>query len=76
MGRVLATWKPLLPERTMILDNLSKLPEVVVSAIRITAGASVSDVMNTWDPHTALVVANAVKGLPTRYGGGRLRRLA
>ncbi len=23
MGRVLATWKPLLPERTMILDNLS-----------------------------------------------------
>lgn len=78
LNRVLATWKPLLPERTLILEAIDKLPEVVVSAIRLTAGHSMDDVMGTWDASTALVVANAVKGLPAGYGGngGGLRRLA
>lgn len=71
MDEVLRTWKPLLPERLLILDDHRKLAEVVVSAIQVHQGASRVDVAASWSGDTALVVANAIKGLDVRRGAAR-----
>lgn len=77
LDRVLKTWKPLLPERTIQLENVDALAETVVSLIQVTEGANASDVAASWSGSTAVVVANALKGVPSKTGGGRgLRRLS
>ena len=75
LDRVLATWKPLLPERTILLEDVSKLAETVISTIQVTEGASAADVAASWSGSTAVVVANALRGLPSRAAGTGLRRL-
>jgi hypothetical protein len=75
LDRVLATWKPLLPERTILLEDVSKLAETVISTIQVTEGANVADVAASWSGSTAVVVANALRGLPSRAAGTGLRRL-
>lgn len=72
---VLATWKPLLPERTILLEDVDKLAETVISTIQVIGGANAADVAASWSGSTAVVVANALKGLPSRAAGTGLRRL-
>lgn len=78
LDRVLASWKPLLPERTILLEDVGALAETVVSLIQVTEGARAADVAQSWSGSTALVVANALGGLPDRPdpGTGGVRRLA
>jgi hypothetical protein len=75
IDRVLATWKPLLPERTILLEDVSMLAETVISTIQVIEGASAADVVASWSGSTAVVVANALRGLPARSAGTGLRRL-
>lgn len=75
LDQVLATWKPLLPERTILLDDVNALAETVVSLIQVTEGARAADVASSWSGSTAVVVANALKGVAVQAGrtGGLVR---
>lgn len=66
--RVVESWRAILPERTILLDDVNKLAETVVSLIQVTEGARPADVAASWDGSTALVVANALRGVPARTG--------
>lgn len=77
LDEVLASWKPLLPERTILLENVDALAETIVSLIQVTEGARATDVAASWSGSTAVAVANALKGVPAhRNRGGGLQRLA
>ena len=75
LDEVLATWKPLLPERTILLEDVDALAETVVSLIQVTEGARAADVASSWSGSTAVAVANALKGVPSKAGqaGGLMR---
>jgi hypothetical protein len=75
MDEVLASWKPILPQRTMICDDADKLGEIIVSAIQVVTGADHATVARTWSGDTALVVANAIKDLTVGGAGRGVRRL-
>ena len=75
LDEVLGTWKPLLPERTILLSDVDRLAETVVSAIQVNEGAGVEDVTASWSGSTALVVANALQGMSGRPAPRGLRRL-
>lgn len=60
---VLKKWTALLGQRALRLNDYTKLPEVIVSAIQVNEGASPAAVADTWSGDTALVVRHAVAGL-------------
>ena len=75
---VIRSWKRILPERTILLDDVDRLAEVVVSMIQVHEGAHASDVAASWSGDTSLVVASALGGMVARRpmgGAGGLRRL-
>ena len=71
---VLDSWRRVLPERTIQLDDVNALAETVVSLIQVTEGAKANDVAASWDGSTSLVVGNALRSL-TSGNGGAVRRL-
>ena len=74
--RVISSWKAILPERTIILDDVDALAETVVSLIQVNEGARAADVASSWGDGKSLVVANAIKGVPAKTASGRgIRRL-
>lgn len=71
LDQVLSTWRPLLGERVLVLDDHRRLAELVVSAIQIANGASVGAVAASWGGETASVVAGAFAAAapqPKRFG--------
>lgn len=76
MAEVRRTWDPILPQRVIHLKDPTKLSETIVSTIEMVSGRDRDAVVASWDKSTALVVADAVRGLAVRGTGGRgLRRL-
>lgn len=76
MSDVRASWDPVLPQRVLHLADPDKLSETIVSTIEMICGRDRDAVVARWDKSTALVVADAVRGLAVRGGGsGGLRRL-
>ncbi len=74
--RVIKTWKDILPERTILLEDVDSLAETVVSVIQVNEGANATQVASSWSGSTAVAVANAIQGMPARAGqGGGLQRL-
>ena len=70
------TWDPLLPQRVIHLRDPGKLSETIVSTIEMAVGRDRDSVVASWDKGTALVVAEATRGLVARGSGGSgLRRL-
>jgi hypothetical protein len=69
--RVLESWRKILPERTIQLEDVNALAETVVSLIQVTEGANAGDVAASWSGSTALTVANALKGVPAKTGQSR-----
>lgn len=61
--RALSGWRDLLGERAIILDDSTKLAEVIVSAIEINEGHDADTVVSSWDGDTSLVVGKAVGSL-------------
>ena len=60
---VLNSWNELLGQRAIVLDDYTKLAEVIVSIIEINEGKNAADVAASWSGDTSLVVANATKDL-------------
>ena len=72
---VVQSWTGLLGQRVLRLSDYTKLSEVIVSAIQVTEGDSVSKVAGSWSADTSLVVTRAVGGLVAATdssGGGTL----
>jgi hypothetical protein len=70
----IAKWEALLPGRTIVLENVDMLAEVVVSAIQINEGANKTAVVGSWSGATSLVVANAVRSLAAGSAGTGVQR--
>ena len=76
MGRVLASWRPLLGPRVLLLDDYRCLAEVVVSAIEVTEGADPAEVAASWSGAAGATVSKALAGLHSRpRATGLLNRL-
>ena len=71
---VVQSWKALLPERAVQLDDVDKLAETIVSLIQVTEGANAAAVASSWSGSTSVTVANALRDL-SPAGGGGVRRL-
>lgn len=56
-------WADLLGEHVIMVDDYRKISEVITSILRINNGATVADVVSSWDGSTSMTVANAVSGL-------------
>jgi hypothetical protein len=67
---VKGSWIDLLGQRAIPLSNIDNLAEVIVSTIEVCEGTKdVDEVVKSWDGTTAMVVANAVKGLSSNSSG-------
>ena len=60
---VQTAWKKLLGKNCVNVENIEKIPEVIVSILELHAGKSVDEVVNSWDGSTAMVVKDAITGL-------------
>lgn len=63
---VLKAWEAVLPQRLILLEDITKLSEAVVAAIRIADGATKASASSGWDRGTSVIVANAVRSLAER----------
>lgn len=70
-----AAWNRQMPGRVVVLDDVSKLAETVVSLIKVTEGASASAASSAWSGDTALVVASALSSLTPVSGARGVSRL-
>jgi len=61
LEQVRESWANVIGQNLIILDDHTKLAEVVVSAIQITEGADLDAVAGSWSGDTSLVVGNALK---------------
>jgi len=50
-------------QRTIKLDDHTKIGEVIVSTLEVAFGKDLSDVANSWDGDTSIVVGNALKSI-------------
>lgn len=57
------SWKKLLGANAVIVQDIDKIPEVIVSILELHAGKTADEVADSWDGSTALVVKDAIKGL-------------
>ena len=56
-------WKKLLGKNCVMVEDIAKIPEVIVSILELHAGKTVDEVVNSWDGSTAMVVKDAITGL-------------
>ena len=63
--RVYKSWQRVLGERALRVNDIQKLPEIIVSVIQMAAGASAQDVVDSWDGSAKLAVAHTLNGLST-----------
>jgi len=63
VDRVHAEWQKLLGQRAVILSDVTKLAEVVVSLLEVAAGRDTASVVSSWDGSTAVAVGTALKGI-------------
>lgn len=64
------TWGKLMPNNIVRLDDISALPETVVSIIEVNEGKDAKAVAASWSGSTAVAVANALQSLAARDAGG------
>jgi hypothetical protein len=68
-GRVYASWRKVLPERILLLDDYTKVPELIVSILEVAGGKRAADVAASWrDRSTARLISHAIG---TLSGHGR-----
>ena len=59
-------WRELLGENAIVLEDHTKMAEVIVSIMQLREGAAQADVLNSWDGSTSLVVKAATEHLTKR----------
>lgn len=57
------SWKKLLPERVIILEDYRKIAEVIATTVVALQGKPIADVTSGFDRGTALMVSDALKGV-------------
>ena len=57
------SWKAMLGKNCINVEDIDKIPEIIVSILELHAGKSVADVVDSWDGSTAVVVQSAIKDL-------------
>lgn len=62
-GRSKQAWTELLGQRAISLTDSTKLAEVIVSVMQVTAGADAKDVIKSWSGGTAVAVSSAIRDL-------------
>lgn len=65
-------WRALLDERAMVVDDHTKLPEIIVSTLSVIGGKTVTDVLSQWNGSTSVIVQKAIGGLTTVSGANGL----
>lgn len=61
-------WKHLLGKNAIIVEDVDKIPEIIISILELHSGKSAVEVINSWDGSVKLVVRDALKGLSTSGG--------
>jgi hypothetical protein len=56
-------WRDLLGQRAIVLDDYTRIGEVIVSTLQVANGENPDTVIKIWDSSTSLVVANAIRDL-------------
>ena len=69
---VQTSWKKLLGANCVNVEDIDKIPEVIVSILELHAGKSVDEVVDSWDGSTAMVVKDAISGLYVVKAGSEL----
>ena len=57
------SWEKYIGSHSITVDDLDKIPEVIVSIIQALRGDSVDKIADSWDGSTAVVVKEALKNL-------------
>lgn len=71
-------WNDLLGQRAVVLDDYTKLGELIISTMQVVAGDAVEDVAASWGGSTAITINNALANLKsgtlaTKSAGGVVR---
>lgn len=64
LQRALESWRPLLGERLLVLDDYRNLAELVVSAIQVAEGVDPAEAADSWSSSTASASVRAALALP------------
>ena len=60
---VITKWTNLLGQRAILVSDCTKIPEIIVSILEVSAGKDTRDVVGSWDGSTSVVVSRAIGGL-------------
>ena len=73
----ITSWKKVLGENALVLDDHTKIAELIVSTIEVVNGKDLSKVASSWSGSTSVSVSNALSGtaraLQPRNKGGLAR---
>jgi hypothetical protein len=58
--QILKYWKDLLKERLIVLEDYTKISEVIASTVAVISGADMEKVLDSFDSKTSLVVRNSI----------------
>lgn len=61
--KVEEAWKRLLSQHAILVDDHTKLGEIIVSILQSYAGISTDEIIDSWNGDTSVVVKNAIKDL-------------
>ena len=67
-----AEWKILLGKNCINVEEIDKIPEIIVSILELHAGKTAEEVADSWDGSTSVVVKNAIKDLAVTGTGNSL----
>ena len=56
------TWDELLGNNSIMVEDIDKIPEIIVSILELHAGKSVDEIVDSWDGSTAMVIDKALRG--------------
>lgn len=68
LRRVIDSFKPVLPERIIELDDYRLMPEVVVSTLQVIGGADKDAVAASWGGSASKTIGAAIRNLPAVQG--------
>lgn len=71
LSNVQASWRRLLGQHVISLSDYHALPETIVSAIQVAAGADVHTAASGWGAGRSTIVGNAVANLPRGFTAPR-----
>ena len=63
LNDVLDPWKKLLGQNAIVCSDYTKISEIIVSILEVYSGKNKSEIVDSWDGSTSVVVANAINSL-------------